>query len=60
MSKLLCIVAFYRSSTWLEPSIESLLEFPIAELSLNSEWLSISEFLLNSPIVELSLDSELF
>jgi len=37
MLKLLCIVAFYRSSTWLEPSVESLLESPIAQLSLDSE-----------------------
>ena len=42
MSKLLCRVAFYRSSTWLEPSVESLLETPIAELSLDSELFSIS------------------
>ena len=42
MSKLLCTVAFYWSSTFLEPSIESLLESPIAELSLNSELLSVS------------------
>jgi len=42
MSKLLCTVAFYRSSTWQELSIESLLESPIAELSLNFELLSIS------------------
>jgi len=41
MSKLLCRVAFYRSSTWLEPSVESLLESPIAELSLDSELFSI-------------------
>jgi hypothetical protein len=42
MSKLQCTVATYHSSTWLEPSIESLLESPIAELSLNSGLLSIS------------------
>jgi len=60
ISKLLCIVAFYRSFTLLEPSVESLLESPIAELSLNSELHSISELLLKFPIAELSLDSELF
>ena len=43
----------------MEPSVESLLKPPIAELSLNSELLSTSEFLLKSPIAELSLDSEL-
>jgi hypothetical protein len=42
MSKLLCMVPFYRISTWLETSIESLLESPMAELSLNSKLLSIS------------------
>ena len=41
MSKLLCIIAFYQSSTWLEPSVESLLKSPIVELSLNSELFSI-------------------
>jgi len=60
MSKLLCIVAFCRSSTWLEPSVESLLQSPISEFSLNSELLSISESFLKSPIAELSVDSELF
>ena len=50
MSKLLCTVAFYRSSTWQELSIESLLESPIEELSLDSELLSFSEFLLKSPL----------
>jgi len=33
---------------------------PIAELSLNSELISIAEFLLKSSIVGLSLKSELF
>jgi len=42
MSKLLRIIAFYRSSTWLELSVESLLESPNAELSINSKLLSIS------------------
>jgi len=42
MSKLLCIIAFYQGSTWLEPSAESLLESPNAELSLNCKLLSIS------------------
>ena len=42
MSKSLCIGAFYRSSPWLEPSVESLLESPVAELSLDSNLLSIS------------------
>jgi len=37
-----------------EPSVEPLLESPIAELSLNCELLSISEFLLKSAIAELS------
>jgi hypothetical protein len=60
MSKLLCTVAFYWSYTWLETSVESLLEFPIAVLSLNSKFLSISESFLKSPIVEVSLDYELF
>ena len=60
ISKLLCIIAFYRSSTWLEISVESLLESPVAELSLDSELLSISEFLLKSAIEELPLDFELF
>jgi len=41
MSKLLYI-AFYQSSTWLEHSVESLLESPIAELSLKSGLPSIS------------------
>ena len=40
MSKLLCMDAFYRISTWLEPSVEFLLEFPVAELSLDSELFS--------------------
>jgi len=60
MSKSLCIIVFYRSSTWLEPSVKSLLESSIAELSLNSKLLSISEFLLKSPIAEFSLDPELY
>ena len=42
MSKLLCIVAFYQSSTWLEPSVESLLESAIVELSLDSQLFSVS------------------
>jgi len=33
---------FYRSSTWLEPSVESLLESRVVELSLDSELFSIS------------------
>ena len=37
-----CRSYFYRSSNWLEPSVESLLESPIAELSINSDLLSIS------------------
>jgi len=37
MSKLLSTDAFYQSFPWLEPSIESLLESPIAELSLDSK-----------------------
>ena len=41
MSKLLCIIAFYRSSIWLQPSGESLLESPNAELSVISTLLSI-------------------
>ena len=60
LSKLLCIIAFYRSSTWLEPSVESLLVSPNVELSLNSKLLSSSKFLLKSTIAELSLDSELY
>ena len=42
MSKLLCTVTFYRSSTWLQPYVGSLLESPIAELSLESGLFSIS------------------
>ena len=42
MSELLCAVAFYRGSIWLEPSIESLLNSPNAELSLDSGLPSIS------------------
>jgi len=42
ISKLLCVIAFYGSSTWLQPSVESLLESPNAELSVNSKLLSIS------------------
>jgi len=33
--------AFYRSSPWLEPSVESLLKSPTAELSLDSNLLSV-------------------
>ena len=44
----------------MEPSVESLLESPIAERSLNYELPSVSEFLLKSPIAEIYLDSELF
>lgn len=40
MSKLLCKVDFYRSSTWLKPSVESLLEYPIAKLFL--DWIVIN------------------
>jgi len=39
--KSLCTVAFYRSSTGLEPSVKSLLESPIAGLSLKSGLLSV-------------------
>ena len=42
MSKLLCKVVFCQSSNWLEHSIEFLLEFFIAEFSLNSGLLSVS------------------
>ena len=42
MSKLLCSFVFYRSSTWLLASVESLLKCPIAEFSLDSELISIS------------------
>ena len=38
----ICIDAFYQSSPWLEPSVECLLEPPVAELSLHSNLLSIS------------------
>ena len=41
MSKLLCIVSIYQSSTWLEPSVESLLKSAIAEPSLDSELFSV-------------------
>jgi len=34
MAKLLCTVVFYRRSTELQPSVGSLLESPMAELSL--------------------------
>ena len=50
MSKLLHIVASYWSSTWLEPSVESLLESPITELSWNLITLN-----LNSTISEENL-----
>ena len=42
MSKLLCTVASYWSSTWQEHSLESLLKSPIAELSWNSTTLNLS------------------
>jgi len=42
MSKSLCVDAFYWSSPWLEPSIESLMESPSAKLSLDSNLLSVS------------------
>jgi len=42
MSKLLRTVTLYRSSTWLKPSVESLLKSPIVELSFGSELFSIS------------------
>jgi len=42
MSKLLRTDVFYRSSAWLEPSIESLLKSPIAEHSFDSELFSVS------------------
>lgn len=41
MSKLLCIVTFYQSFTWLKPSIESLLESSIMELSHDSDLFSV-------------------
>ena len=38
----ICIDAFYQISPWLEPSVESLLEPLVVELSLHSNLLSIS------------------
>jgi len=42
MSKLLCTVASYRSSIWQEPSVESLLESPIEQLSWNLVTLNLN------------------
>ena len=42
MSKSLWVDAFCRISPWLEPSVQSLMQSPIEELSLESNLLSIS------------------